>query len=335
MEDSGFPTRLSVPGTPDHIQIIPGGTPRKYALSRLSDQMAPDVAEFSARKHALSPLSSSVASPRKLADTIENLMKEIERSHRSEASARQQAADAIASKQLLTEASNAAVAELESALEGERVSAQRRLRQAELERKSQAVRLRVDRFLLTNELRAREGETATSGAELRAQQQRLSREPEQSARIAELNAEIAALRMQLAPLENSISTLREEAETRERESSAALAEARCAREADAIRTEAALRDATARAQRADAEVAAMRAEVASATSSAQLAEAAAARARRRAPLIRGRPRADSGSDGTRGDGASGGGRGSSEGVERPATRERSRGGAAERRARAI
>ena len=287
-------------GGEEFVRIVPSGTPRKFALSRLSDTMAPpDVSALSA-----APPSPPVPSPKKLADTIERLMIELERSHKAEAAARQQAANAVAAKQVLTEASNTAVAEMESSLESERQNGQRRLRHAEAERKAQALRLRVDRFLLTSELRSSEGETALAAhgrrlalTEKAQTEQRLTelsraartppaeapRSPAAEARVAELSAELSALRVQLAPLEATVAALRGEAEARESRHAQALEEARRVREAEAHWHVAALAQAHERIAAAESAAAASKAAASELESHARRASdaAEAAESRRR------------------------------------------------------
>ena len=84
--------------------------------------------------------------------TIRQLIVELERSHRSEGQARQQAADVVAAKQLLAEATASTVAELEARLAGERARTSARLRAAEAARQSAAACHGVESAVLHGEL---------------------------------------------------------------------------------------------------------------------------------------------------------------------------------------
>ena len=79
---------------------------------------------------------------------MQKLILELERSHRAEAVARQQAADAVAARQLLSEASTTSIAELEAALIAERQRKSARLRVAEDTLVSKSASLHIDTHVL-------------------------------------------------------------------------------------------------------------------------------------------------------------------------------------------
>lgn len=142
----------------------------------------------------IDPNSSSHSS------TIKRLIVEVERSHRSEAQARQQAADAVAARQMLSEASATSTAEVEAALMRERRTISAHRLAAETAHQRASVCLDVHNVLLSRSLREAEADVAHAWGKLEAISQSatstLEREVSEASHAAD--AQLAALRAEHA-----------------------------------------------------------------------------------------------------------------------------------------
>ena len=125
--------------------------------------------------------------------TMKRLIREVERSQRSEAHARQQAADAIASWQHLSEETSSSIAEMEAALALERQNSSVRMRAAEMALQLARARYNVHNSLLVKSLREVEADVACAWRELEAVTNQTTNKLLETMR-AEHAAEVAALR---------------------------------------------------------------------------------------------------------------------------------------------
>ena len=247
--------------------------------------MSPSLCRFISSDAMLATPPAFDADEEARQQTLKRLILELERSHRSEAQARQQAADAVAAKQLLSEASAASVAELEAALDGERRGSRTRYRTLGAQLQSVSECLHVERRVLAlalreveadaeSELRLLQLELQSAGASAsdeyrmrlsdasdRADELLIQARSEHAAEVATMDRQAQALHEQLAHLQLSVSNMRGESEAVQEAAAEAVHAAVRARDTDASAAAAALAASTSRAERSEGAAAALRAEV--------------------------------------------------------------------------